>query len=60
MDQFFNEMDQSHTAERIYPSTEWTSNAARKAPNNIKGKISAYDRKQKDMQGNNKDAANSD
>lgn len=46
-------MDQPDAAERIYPSTEWTSNAARSVPSNVKGKISAYDRKQKDMQGNN-------
>lgn len=42
-----------HATERIYPSTEWTSSAARSVPSNVKSKVSAYDRKQKDLQGNN-------
>ena len=52
MNQYFKEMEQAPPTERIYPSTEWTSNAARSVPSNVKGKITAYDRKQKDMQGN--------
>lgn len=53
MGQYLEEMEQAHATERIYPSTEWTSSAARSVPSNVKSKVSAYDRKQKDLQGNN-------
>ena len=38
--------------DKLFPAAEWTSKAAIQAPNNVKGKINAYDRKQKDMKGN--------